>query len=125
LSMVPPNPHTSSWSLLYPSVIPNGLTCCLLYVGSVGPPGDMETGAMLSSTQFQHLLSTHVRPRAKRLLVLITPVMQATTLHCLKWHDYWPSGCTSLLGQGCGCRGHGYHLCLPCQQSHGHLRREG
>ncbi len=40
-------------------------------VGSVGPPGDMETGTMLSSTQFQHLLSTHVRPHTKRLLVLI------------------------------------------------------
>ena len=26
---------------------------------------------MLSSTQFQHLLSTHVRPHTKRLLVLI------------------------------------------------------
>ncbi len=48
---------------------------------------------MLSSTQFQHLLSTHVRPHTKRLLVLIDT--------CHAGHDSTlPSKGTTTTGPG-------------------------
>ncbi len=106
----------------------NGIT--VFYIGQLAPPPEnMETRTMLSSTQFQHLLSTRVRPHTKRLLVLVDTCHSGHDSTLPSKRTTGPRGPVRTFdddfGKVVAADGMASHLCLPCRQPRRHRRREG